>query len=102
MTITRERHPFEGRSLDVLSSIRRGGVLFLLVILPDGSRSLIPAEWTDWGEGHAGGARSLRGDDTGPRSLGSLGNLLRLRHLVERSPRPTHRVDAAEGEPPCN
>ncbi len=35
MTITRERHPFEGRSLDVLSSIRRGSVLFLLVILPD-------------------------------------------------------------------
>ena len=83
MTITRERHPFEGRSLAVISSIWRGGVLFLLVSLPDGSRSLIPAEWTDWGEGHAGGARPLRGDDTSARSLGSLGDLLRLRYLVD-------------------
>jgi hypothetical protein len=83
VTITRERHPFEGRSLEVIASIRRGGVLFLLTSLPDGSRSLIPAEWTGWGEGHAGGARSLRGDDMGPRSLGSLADLLRLRHLVD-------------------
>src|SRR3984893_13429880 len=83
VTITRERHPFERRSLAVISSIRRGGVLFLLVSLPDGSRSLIPAEWTNWNEGHAGGARSLPGDDTAPRSLGRLADLLRLRHLVD-------------------
>ena len=48
MTITRERHPFEGQSLAVISSIRRRGVLLVLVVLPDGSRSLIPADWTDW------------------------------------------------------
>ena len=101
MTITRERHPFEGRALAVISSIRRGGVLLLLVSLPDGSRSLIPTEWTDWDEGHAGGARSLRGEAAGPRSLGSLGDLLRLRHLVDAL-HGRHRVDAAEGEPPCN
>ena len=48
MTITRERHAFEGKNLAVISSIRRRGVLLLLVCLPDGSRSLIPASWTDW------------------------------------------------------
>ena len=83
MTITRERHPFEGRSLAVISSIRRGGVLFLLVSLPDGSRSLIPTQWTDWDEGHAGGARPLRDDDTALRSLGRLADLLQMRHLVD-------------------
>ena len=83
MTITRERHPFEGRSLAVISSIRRGGVLFLLVSLPDGSRSLIPAQWTDWDEGHAGGAQPLRDDDTALRSLGKLADLLQMRHLVD-------------------
>src|SRR5262249_31623089 len=46
--IIRERHPFEGRTLSVLSSSRRRGVWHLLVILPDGSRSLVPAAWTDW------------------------------------------------------
>ena len=29
----------------------RRGVLDLLVILPDGSRTLIPAAWTDWSRG---------------------------------------------------
>ncbi len=48
MIITREHHAFEGRALAAISSIRRRGVLFVLVALPDGSRSLIPAKWTDW------------------------------------------------------
>ena len=83
MTITRERPPFEGRSLAVISSIRRGGVLFLLVSLPDGSRSLVPAQWTDWRKGDAGDVRALPDDDTALRSLGSLADLLGLRHLVD-------------------
>jgi hypothetical protein len=32
----------------VMSAIKRRGTLLLLVVLPDGSRSLIPASWTDW------------------------------------------------------
>jgi hypothetical protein len=43
VTILRERHPFEGRILQVMSTIHRRGILLLLVVLPDGSRSLIPA-----------------------------------------------------------
>ena len=47
VTIVRARHPFEGRSLAVLGAVHRHGRLLLLLILPDGSKSLIPADWTD-------------------------------------------------------
>src|SRR3979411_456137 len=47
VTILRERHPFEGRVLLALGAVHRRGVALLLVVLPDGSRSLIPAGWTD-------------------------------------------------------
>src|SRR5260370_7473227 len=46
--ILRERHPFEGGSLPLMGTIKRRGARLLLVVLPDGSRSLIPASWTDW------------------------------------------------------
>ena len=35
VTITRERHTFEGQSLAAISSILRRGVLLVLVVLPD-------------------------------------------------------------------
>src|SRR6185369_168477 len=35
------------RILQALGAVRRRGVALLLVVLPDGSRSLIPAGWTD-------------------------------------------------------
>jgi hypothetical protein len=47
VTIVRACHPFEGQSLAVLGAIHRHGRLYLLLILPDGSKSLIPADWTD-------------------------------------------------------
>ena len=47
MTIVRSRHPFEGRALDVLGWSERRGRLHLLLVLPDGTRSLVPADWTD-------------------------------------------------------
>jgi len=31
-----------------MGTIKRRGARLLLVVLPDGSRSLIPASWTDW------------------------------------------------------
>jgi hypothetical protein len=48
VTVIRRRHAFEGQTLSVIHSIKRRGVLLALVILPNGSRSLIPAAWTDW------------------------------------------------------
>ena len=47
VTLTRRQHPFEGRPLPVLGSMLRHGAMELLVVLPDGSKRLIPAAWTD-------------------------------------------------------
>ena len=47
VTILRPRHPFEGKSLSVFGAMSRKGRLLLVLILPDGSKSLIPADWTD-------------------------------------------------------
>lgn len=47
MTIVRKRHPFDGQALEVLGWAHRGGVLQLILVLPDGTRSLIPAAWTN-------------------------------------------------------
>jgi len=103
VTITRERHPFEGRALAVIGSTRRRGVLFVLACLPDGSRALIPAQWTDWDEGHYGGVRACREANVGARALGSLGDLLQLRHLVDALRGRSIGVGTAtEGEPSCN
>jgi len=99
----REGHPFEGGALAVIGKIRRRGVLFVLACLPDGSRALIPAQWTDWGEGHCGGVGACREANLGSRALGSLGDLLQLRHLVDALRGRSIEVGTAtEGEPSCN
>jgi hypothetical protein len=79
--ILRERHPFEGSSLVVMSALKRRGTLLLLVVLPDGSRSLIPASWTDWKATTEDGApsRSERYD----LHLASLTDLLDVRGIVD-------------------
>ena len=51
--------------------MRRHGMLELLLVLPDGSKSLVPAAWTD--------AQPSSGDDAGPvATLGSLADLLHV------------------------
>jgi hypothetical protein len=66
----------------VISSIKRRGVLLVLVILPNGSRSLIPAAWTDWRD--AADNASLSDDDIDlTSSLGKLGDLLRLGKVID-------------------
>jgi hypothetical protein len=82
VTIIRERHAFEGQSLVVISGIRRRGVLFALVVLPDGSRSLIPADWTNWSTEQAN--RTPAGDaGNGSHDLGRLRDLLHLRKIID-------------------
>jgi hypothetical protein len=95
LTITRERHVFEGQSLAVISSIRRRGLLLVLVVLPDGSRSLIPASWTDW---NAEQARRTPADDAGgAHDLGRLGDLLHLRKIIDALyDRPVESVQCKE------
>ena len=82
VVVTRPRHPLEGRELRVLGGMRRHGRLELLLVLPDGSKRLIPAEWTsqhadggpaDGGAGHGGG---------GAGTLGSVADLLAASVLV--------------------
>jgi hypothetical protein len=48
ISILRQRHPFEGQSLDVLAWVHRRGILHANAILPDGTRAMIPAAWTDY------------------------------------------------------
>jgi len=74
VTLTRRRHPFEGRSLQVLGSMRRHGAAELLVVLPDGSKRLIPAAWTDLEQPAGGGDAAA--------ALGSVSDLLRASVLV--------------------
>ena len=61
--------------LKVLGSLRRHGGAELLVVLPDGSKRMIPAAWTDAvladSQGSAGAA-----------TLGGVGDLLAARVLV--------------------
>ena len=75
MRVTRPRHPFEGRSLQVLGGMRRHGVLELLLVLPDGSKSLVPAAWTDTDQSAVDGEQSMA-------TLGSLADLLHACELV--------------------
>ena len=75
MTITRPHHPFQGQSLEVLRHARMRGRLHFVLILPDGSKSLIPAEWTDFNVTTCSPQNS--------ELIGSLDDLLRLRGLVD-------------------
>ncbi|MCA1677441.1 MAG: Y4bD/Y4pK family protein [Actinobacteria bacterium] len=74
MRIVRARHPLEGRSLELVGWMRRRGSLELVLVLPEGSRSLVPAGWTDL-EAPA----RLAGAGT----LASLEELVRARRLVD-------------------
>ena len=80
VTIVRARHPFEGKSLTVLGTIHRYRRLHLLLILPDGSKSLIPADWTDL-PSLAQPERALSAHTTA--TLGSLEDLFHARAVVD-------------------
>jgi hypothetical protein len=47
VTVTRSRHPLAGRRLQVIGAMRKLGRDELLVVLPDGSKTLMPSAWTD-------------------------------------------------------
>jgi len=75
VTIVRPRHPFEGQPLNVFGAMHRKGRLLLVLILPDGSKSLIPADWTDLASPSFGAPAAT--------TLGSLEHLLHARALVD-------------------
>src|SRR5438046_10632342 len=71
--ITRRKDPLDGQQVRVLGRLRRHGGVELLVVLPDGSKRMIPQAWTD--SQPAGGGDSVA-------TLGGLGDLLAACVLV--------------------
>jgi Family of unknown function (DUF5372) len=100
VVITRKRHPFEGRSLAVIHSIRQRGVRLVLVILPNGTRSLIPAAWTDWNAEPGFAPISHISND-----LGRLDHLLHLRKIINallcRPPESAPHAGSSHAIAPC-
>ena len=93
--LTRPRHPFDGR-LPVLGSMLRHGAMELLVVLPDGSKRLIPAAWTDLEPTPGGDGRD------GPAALGAAADLLGLCVLVSGlSARGADSGEQAARKSPC-
>jgi len=67
----------------------------LLLVLPDGSKSLVPAAWTDAMPSGADGAGVMG-------TLGSVSDLLQVCELVTGlSPREPHERGQAAGMSPC-
>jgi hypothetical protein len=78
-----------------MGAMRRHGVVELLLVLPDGSKSLVPAAWTDAKPSGADGAGEVA-------TLGSLTDLLHACELVTGlSPREQHEQGQAAGMSPC-
>lgn len=95
VTILRDHHPLQGQSLEVFSRLHRNGSLNLTLILPDGSRSLIPAAWTDLDMTPVKTGQTLPPDNRPSTSatLGSLSHLLHARKVVDSL---LHKLDASE------
>jgi len=77
--VTRPRHPLVGRRLQVVGAMRRLGRDELLVVLPDGSKTLIPAAWTD---GDTTVASQDRAREQGAAVLAGPAELLAAREVV--------------------
>ena len=78
--IIRPHHPFEGQSLEVFGRLHRQGRLRLILVLPDGSRSLVPADWTDL----PGRQAVAAGEPSTQAALfGTVADLLQARTLID-------------------
>ena len=86
MTVTRDRHPLQGRSLRVLGRMHRHGALELLVVLPDGSKTLLPAVFTD----------AAAAADVVVATVGSIEDLEQLAVVVESLMPPAVGAGVAE------
>ena len=90
--ILRDHHPLKGQFLQVLGRTHRGGILHLTLELPDGTRSLIPAAWTDLSLNPAHNSSVTANVSTSPL-LGSVSDLLRTGTIVDALLR---RLDCTE------
>ena len=93
--IVREKHPLEGRTLDVLGHMYRRSGLQLILCLPEGGTASVPATWTDL----EGAAAEGLNKQPRCRSLGSAADLLRACTVVDALLRPLlseHRCPGAK------
>lgn len=72
----------EGEALDVLGWLHRKGILHLTLVLPDGTRSYIPADWTNLGDICPQKFKSTSSRDSTDR-IASRSNLLQARKIVD-------------------
>jgi hypothetical protein len=94
VTVTRHRDVLEGQRLRVLGRLRRHGGTELLVILPDGSKRMIPQAWTD--------AAADAGVGGEAAALGMVGDLLAACVLVSGfSARAGEGPEQAARQSPC-
>ena len=80
MRVIQLYHPLEGQVLTVLGWSHRHGQLHLLLVLPDGSRSLIPAAWTNLTEAPDKAPVATTGSHS---ALASINQLLHTRTIVD-------------------
>src|SRR5579862_6628403 len=96
VTIVRARHPLEGKPLEVFGWQRQRSQLLLMLVLPDGTLSLIPASWTDLRS-----VQKVPGKATRARAavLAEIGYLLQactvIKPLLERIAAATPKAAAA-------
>lgn len=90
--MTRSRHPLMGRRLQVIGAMRRLGRDELLVVLPDGSKTLIPAAWTDRE------VTAVKGDQALDQATAILAGPVELLHARELVASLRARADVAGGQ----
>jgi hypothetical protein len=93
--IVREKHPLRGRTLSVLGHRHRQETLYLILALPDGGTSLIPAAWTDVGSSLA----VVTTEKCRRPMLASAAELIHTRTVADALLRrldPNHQSPAAE------
>jgi len=94
VSVRRQHHPLFGKSLRVYGWTHRHGRLELILVLPDGSKALLPASWTDLAPETAGTAEP---EPSG--SLASVSQLLRARAVIDALlARRALSVDSTEGK----
>ncbi|WP_300465200.1 hypothetical protein, partial [Desulfobacula sp.] len=82
VTITKNLHPLQGKSLDILGWLHRNEILHLTLVLPDGTRSYIPAAWTNLCELSPQKFKSS-GNPATNNLIASTSNLLQARKIVD-------------------
>ena len=98
VTILRDHHPLQGQSLELFSWLHRNGTLLLTLVLPDGSRSLIPAAWTDLDMNPAKARQTLPPDNR-PSTSATIGSFLHLLHARKVVDSLLRKIDSSEQVP---